>query len=766
METTDDGSKTPKLPISYHTFIYPFTYENDLKKEIADSGRWTQIHIKNRDAYNSQDLERRLLEFNEYQYFLPKARSLLFDVENPDSKDDVKCKTAFLYKYGVTSDGAAKKAKDEVTDRAEDVVTGKATDKVVNKAAGKASYTIVKRIGNEFIDKESLQKEYNGLNGIDKYFATCYKLTITQLTLLLFPEFKTGIFTFELVYDGKPNYAYIDDSSTSDNYRELESQESDYFRKYLKKEETIEQQINIINNYGRRVGVPCLKAENNQAAVLINADRIIISGLGQDGEELSIDFNKLSHEYNKCGKDDLDIPTYLVSKILLPQEKKEEEKSGDKKEKDAEENPSTEEESVSDKRSEDKTKSASDRNPEDSKSTSVKKTEHVTLKPVLDDRMFTVCLYRCSDYLPLKKTFSLNLRNSTSAAWREQYGNVDTYRYLEPELYRDEAKMLYKFIFLEDSITCYDIHMLKDKLQEHVLGRWIELGTIHAATEYSLVCVTGEDESLVKSVINPFLTIYVDMVKLALAQRTIITNIEYKGQQISNSINTQVDSYQESESVLNDVEEVWQKYISFENQIYLPEVTFQEQGVEIYDILKRSMRIKELNDYVKEGLINLHNIATLKAERSRIKLEKAEQHTNDLISKNLNMLSIVGISLALITFVVNFISAGQMFLLDKETNVEKYWTLSVLQLIGIGVMLLILYFYYRSTLGAHCNKRAKKKCDADSSGNNKESTSTDNEAIITTDTTQNYIFDIWAIPLFFLFVGIFFIIILMPILFT
>ena len=299
--------------------------------------------------------------------------------------------------------------------------------------------------------------------------------------------------------------------------------------------------------------------------------------------------------------------------------------------------------------------------------------------------------------------------------------------------------------------------MMKDKLKDHVLGRWVEAGTIHAATEYSLVCVTGELDSLEKAVINPFLTIYVDMVKLALAQRAIITKIEYEGQQISNKINTQVDANHEPENVLTEVEKVWQKYISFENQIYLPEVTYQEQGVEIYDILKRSMRIKELNDYVKEGLINLHNIATLKAERNRIKLENAEQHTNDLISQNLNMLSIVGISLALITFVVNFISADQMFSWDEGTNAEKYLLLSVLQLACIVAMLTFLYKYYRTTLGEH-----GKISDCSSNGNKKGAAPADDEAILAKDTSQQYIDDIWKRPLIILFAGIVIIIVLKP----
>lgn len=714
MEKPANESKTSGLPTSYHTFLYPFIYEGNLESIISrDTERWTQIHLHHlgKDAHDS-DYKQRLLEFNEYQYFLPKARSLIFD----ENRSDIK--TSITYKYKIDSD--------------------------------KALYTIVKKIDEKCINNiDELKKENQRGKG---YYVTSYNLHINQLTLLWFPVFKTGIFSFELKYYKETGYFFLDYTSNAESEQELKqgtckvltTQEHEVLHKNLKKE-SIEQQINIINDYGRRVGIPCLKEENENTKVLLNADQIVISGLKQGDEETSIviDFNVLSHNYDKVN---LDIPTNLISEILFQEEKKAEGKSADQQESEPE------------------------------------KKESYTLEPVLDDRMFTACLYRKNQYPPIQKTFSTSLRNSRSDVCRSQLGEGDTYRYLEPELYKADSEMLYQFIFCEYSIACYNIHMMKDKLRDHVLGRWVEAGTIHAATEYSLVCVTGELDYLEKAVINPFLTIYVDMVKLALAQRAIITKIEYEGQQISNKINTQVNANHEPESVLTEVEKVWQKYISFENQIYLPEVTYQEQGVEIYDILKRSMRIKELNDYVKEGLINLHNIAILKAERNRIKLENAEQHTNDLISQNLNMLSIVGISLALITFVVNFISAGQMFSWDEGTNAEKYLLLSVLQLACIVAMLWFLYDYYHKKLGEHGNKTdcssngnkkiwflyekalslIRKKTDGNTNGNKKVAAPADDGAIITKDTSQQYIDDIWKRPLIILFAGIVIIIVLKP----
>lgn len=660
MEKTADVSKRTELPISYHTFIYPFIYKEKLEEWISrDEDRWVQIHLHQTGAdVVSPDSKQRLLEFNEYQYFLPKARALLFSENVFDWHVGIKGDTGIYYKYKIEP--------------------------------GKATYKIVKKIEDCcFINKDALLDEYKEKNG---YYVTSYDLSINRLTLLLLPRYKIGIFSFELeYYEGNKKYAFLSDSSDSRELKILDNQEISNLQNSLNKEETIEQQVNIINNYGRRVGVPCLGEEkNNKTRAILNADQIIISGLQDDGAEahIAIDFNELAHDA------DLDISMELISKILFRVEKE---------------------------------------------------PKRYNLKPVLDDRMFTACLYRNSFYSPLNKASSIDLRNNTSSMNSSAKG--DTYCYLVPELYRDEAEQLYQFVFLEDDIACYNIHMLKDKLKEHVLGRWVDVGTVHAATEYSLVCVTGEDASLENKVINPFLTQYVDMVKLALAQRAIITNIEYEGQRISKAINGQDKANQESESFLNDVEEVWQKYISFENQVYLPEVTFQEQGVEIYDIIKRSLRIKELNDYVKEGLINLHNIATLKAERNRIRLEKEEQYSNDLISKNLNILSIVGISLALVTFVVNLISAGQMFVWDGDlSNLSKYIVLSICQFGLLIILIRVFYNYYKKKLIEHSAKWINNRQEAYLSQKEVKSISAKIDNIKSNKEIESYINDIWKEP--------------------
>ena len=690
LENSTVISKTSELPISYHTFIYPFTYEDHLEELILkDKSRWSQIHLCDVEPYkNCSEFSQRVIDFNEYQYFLPKARALLFDEKCLGiHRNETDCPSP-IYKY----------------------ITGNSD----------LSYRIIRKIDdNSFNETYELLDRYKDNKG---HYVTAYDLSINQITIQLFPRFKTGIFTFELeYYSSKKSYGFITYSSGSYIYGDLNHEETKKLLESLYEEKSVEQDINAINDYGRRVCVPCLGIEGDDSLrALLNADRIVLSGLGERDKDtiIAVDFD----EQFRGSKDiNYEMHMDLISKIMF--------RGG-------------------------------------------KAPKRYNVKPVLDDRMFTACLYRNNNYMPICKTYSPKLRNNLDIALSEQYRKGDTYRYLEPALYRDEANELYKFVFLEDNITCHNIHMLKEKLDEHVLGRWIDYGTVYAATEYSLVCVTGESSDLEKPVINPFLSSYIDMVKLALVQRSIMTKLENKTQEISQKISdtisntddTQIGADSKTDELFNDVEDLWQEYIEFENQIYLPEVTFQEQGVEFYDLIKRSLRIKELNTYLKDEILSLHNIVTLKAERRRIQQEEVEQRSSDMISRNLNMLSIVGISLAIVTFIVNFISAGRLYVLDSNSSITANNSnlLILLQSVAILIMMYCFYLYYKWRLVAHSeswksrkhvndNVQSKYKVDIQSTEDNRNK-----------DPVLLYINDIWWIPIVILIVFLLLIVYFVP----
>lgn len=244
------------------------------------------------------------------------------------------------------------------------------------------------------------------------------------------------------------------------------------------------------------------------------------------------------------------------------------------------------------------------------------------IKSVLDDRMFVACLVRDDNIAGTP--FLKNL-----------------FRDIEDDEQKD-AEKIYQFVFIDNTkggCSCQSRRMLNQELRTHIYDRWVNCGTFHGITEYSFVCATGEKDYLENIVINPFLTSYVDMAKMALAQRAALTKMENEIPEIPND--------EVSESELEKIRSIWKDYILLQSKLCLPEVTFQQQGVEIYQMLKEFLKINTMNSNMDEKLDNLHNIAELEYKRS-------EQESDDKINDILNLMTFAGLTLALISMSQDF----------------------------------------------------------------------------------------------------------------
>lgn len=249
------------------------------------------------------------------------------------------------------------------------------------------------------------------------------------------------------------------------------------------------------------------------------------------------------------------------------------------------------------------------------------------IKSILDERMFTACLVR--DNALANTPFVKHLHKSMED-WEK-----------EGEGIRDIQK-LYEFIFMDKKgdCTCQSRRMLERLLKNHIYDRWAGYGTFHGITEYSFVCATGEDTSLKGSVINPFLTIYVDMAKMALAQRAALAKIEGGIRKIPQG---GVTEDTEVEAIRKNREQ----YLLCQCKLCLTEVTFQQQGTEIYRMLKEAFGIHDMMEKLEEKMDNLHNIAELYYQQ---KEQKADQEMNGLI----NLITFVGLPLAVFSAVQDF----------------------------------------------------------------------------------------------------------------
>lgn len=217
------------------------------------------------------------------------------------------------------------------------------------------------------------------------------------------------------------------------------------------------------------------------------------------------------------------------------------------------------------------------------------------IEPIIDDRMFVACYINNKEFADL-------------LAQRNKDGE---YRYLsDAEEKRPDDKdnnvsrKLYETIFVDgDGSSCHNREMLKKMLSENVYDRWIEYydsgelsGTIHGISEYSMICISA---SLFSA--NAFLTEYIEIAMLVLAQRASLLAFERRISEVS--------------AGKRGEKELQEQYIDFDSQYMLHEVTAQQQGIEIFNIILEKMFIKSEKADVENQIRNLFELKNFKNDR-------------------------------------------------------------------------------------------------------------------------------------------------------
>lgn len=217
------------------------------------------------------------------------------------------------------------------------------------------------------------------------------------------------------------------------------------------------------------------------------------------------------------------------------------------------------------------------------------------IEPIIDDRMFVACFVE-------DKSFTDRL-----AEWAG-----DEYRYLSdalkcpPKAEESIARQLYEFVFVDgDEISCHSRIMIRKLLEEHVYDRWLEYrygnalsGTVYGVTEYSMVCAAASSFTA-----GPFLTQYIELTMLALAQRASLIAFQRRISHVS------TDKKKEKEMM--------EAYVRFQSQLLMLEVTPQQQGIELYDMLLKSLYVNKEKADVENQIRNLFDFKNYKIEKCR-----------------------------------------------------------------------------------------------------------------------------------------------------
>jgi len=252
------------------------------------------------------------------------------------------------------------------------------------------------------------------------------------------------------------------------------------------------------------------------------------------------------------------------------------------------------------------------------------------IKPCIDDRMFVCCLVRDGDYSNKIKEYD---------AERGEYRYLSDCFKFNAEGRAEESGLdldIYKLMYVETSVSCQSASMRHELLKRTVYDRWIDWGTIHGVTHHSMICLTSAYEGIIDSVINPFLTQYVQIAVLAVVQRAVILHLSDEAAEVANGfVGERVITKEE----LENIERLQAKYVTAQNQLLLSEVTVQEQGVEIYEMLKNELYIEKNMEDLDSEISNLRDVADIANARLERMNDEEEAKREKKIERGLALLS-------------------------------------------------------------------------------------------------------------------------------
>ncbi len=227
--------------------------------------------------------------------------------------------------------------------------------------------------------------------------------------------------------------------------------------------------------------------------------------------------------------------------------------------------------------------------------TEQQRTEDELIDPVINDRMYLLSLIKSERLSNMGKRVESIIQAGDDANLLK------------------EQKQLYELAFVDPTeATCQNSHMRAKLLAEAIYNRWSDYGTLYAMTGSAFLCLTtlvNEDPNHIKdSVYRPFLTEYYLMTVLVLAQKLSISDFADSAAKKAQPASKQGLI---GNSAVMDIIDLHEKFVSWYNQVYLLEITEQEQGVDLYNMLRRQLGIFAHMQNLREQLSDLYAVANV-----------------------------------------------------------------------------------------------------------------------------------------------------------
>jgi len=276
-------------------------------------------------------------------------------------------------------------------------------------------------------------------------------------------------------------------------------------------------------------------------------------------------------------------------------------------------------------------------------------TSSLKVEPVIDDRMFVNCWYG-------NEELSQYIKNKTQINTEDPVINFEK-----------EDDFWYKYVFVDvNYISCQDNELRKKLIKYQTYTRWQGYGTLYGMSRYSFVSLSDESDYSKKILTAVHMrTIYARMIELVIIQRASILKFSNEVTRVSRL----TDKY--SNMQLEQIRSLYKEYIRFVNQIYFREITTQDQGIELYDLMSSTLKTEEYIEDLDQEIEELHRYASMMDDWKR--------------GKNAEKLSIIAAIFLPATLIAGIFGMnGRSILNDKWFNIQTF-------IIAIVFIVIILY---------------------------------------------------------------------------
>ncbi|MGN1168293.1 MAG: hypothetical protein ACI4S2_17905 [Lachnospiraceae bacterium] len=211
--------------------------------------------------------------------------------------------------------------------------------------------------------------------------------------------------------------------------------------------------------------------------------------------------------------------------------------------------------------------------------------------PALDDRMFVACIFNgeADYYKVIGKTEGI-----TSEEDYLFYKNNDC------------SKSLYEYIYVDKAAgcTCQNSTMRNQLIKDSAYLRWIDYGSAYFVTNYSFMFFgAGAPDHLIES----FLTQYVQMFCLGIVQRASL--IKFQREASNLSIGLEKSTKKLKRSTILKIVGLEERFVAFTGQLCFDEVSPEQQGIELFDMIKAAFFIDKEKATMKDQMATLYETA-------------------------------------------------------------------------------------------------------------------------------------------------------------